>query len=102
MASPNMVTTSDLARGRSLASSASRARLILRKANMTHFFCDSKKTCIIMTGTRMYAQLVETEELRAEERAFQDRIDAGIKIEPNDSMPDAYRKTLIRQISQHA
>jgi len=40
--------------------------------------------------------------LAAEERAFQDRIDAGIKVEPNDSMPDAYRKTLIRQISQHA
>ena len=25
-----------------------------------------------------------------------------IKIEPKDWMPDAYRKTLIRQISQHA
>ena len=25
-----------------------------------------------------------------------------IKIEPNDWMPDEYRKTLIRQISQHA
>jgi ring-1,2-phenylacetyl-CoA epoxidase subunit PaaA len=33
---------------------------------------------------------------------FQDRIDAGIKIEPKDEMPDDYRKTLIRQISQHA
>ena len=37
-----------------------------------------------------------------EERAFQARIDAGIKIEPKDWMPDGYRKTLIRQISQHA
>jgi ring-1,2-phenylacetyl-CoA epoxidase subunit PaaA len=36
------------------------------------------------------------------ERAFQDRIDAGSKIEPKDFMPEAYRKTLIRQISQHA
>jgi len=37
-----------------------------------------------------------------EERAFQERIDADIKIEPKDWMPEAYRKTLIRQISQHA
>ena len=34
--------------------------------------------------------------------AFQARIDAEEKIEPRDWMPDAYRKTLIRQISQHA
>ena len=33
---------------------------------------------------------------------FQERVDAGIKIEPKDEMPDGYRKTLIRQISQHA
>lgn len=34
--------------------------------------------------------------------AFQARIDAEEKIEPNDWMPAAYRKTLVRQISQHA
>ena len=34
--------------------------------------------------------------------AFQARIDADEKIEPNDPMPAAYRKTLIRQIGQHA
>ena len=34
--------------------------------------------------------------------AFQQKIDAEIKIEPKDQMPDAYRKTNIRQISQHA
>ena len=33
---------------------------------------------------------------------FQARIDADEKIEPNDWMPEAYRKTLTRQISQHA
>jgi len=33
---------------------------------------------------------------------FQARIDAEQKIEPKDWMPEAYRKTLIRQISQHA
>lgn len=36
------------------------------------------------------------------EQKFQDKIDREIKIEPNDWMPDAYRKTLIRQMSQHA
>ena len=34
--------------------------------------------------------------------AFQIRIDNEEKIEPRDWMPQAYRKTLIRQISQHA
>ena len=33
---------------------------------------------------------------------FQARVDADDKIEPKDWMPEAYRKTLIRQISQHA
>ena len=33
---------------------------------------------------------------------FQEKIDAGLKIEPKDWMPDKYRKHLIRQISQHA
>jgi ring-1,2-phenylacetyl-CoA epoxidase subunit PaaA len=36
------------------------------------------------------------------EEHFQKQIDAEIKIEPKDWMPDAYRKTNIRQISQHA
>ncbi|HVT85094.1 MAG TPA: 1,2-phenylacetyl-CoA epoxidase subunit PaaA [Chitinophagaceae bacterium] len=36
------------------------------------------------------------------EKIFQDKIDNEIKIEPKDWMPDAYRKTNIRQISQHA
>ncbi len=34
--------------------------------------------------------------------AFQARIDAEERIEPNDWMPEAYRRTLVRQISQHA
>ena len=33
---------------------------------------------------------------------FQARIDAEEKIEPTDPMPDAYRRTLVRQIAQHA
>lgn len=40
------------------------------------------------------------EEILAKE--FQAKIDADMKIEPNDWMPDSYRKTLVRQISQHA
>lgn len=42
------------------------------------------------------------EQLKQLEQAFQARIDADEKIEPKDWMPDAYRKTLVRQISQHA
>ncbi|MFI5155113.1 MAG: 1,2-phenylacetyl-CoA epoxidase subunit PaaA [Chitinophagales bacterium] len=33
---------------------------------------------------------------------FDDKLDQEIRIEPRDWMPDDYRKTLIRQISQHA
>ncbi|MDX1937454.1 MAG: 1,2-phenylacetyl-CoA epoxidase subunit PaaA [Flavihumibacter sp.] len=36
------------------------------------------------------------------EQLFQQKIDAEQKIEPKDWMPDAYRKTNLRQISQHA
>ncbi len=58
----------------------------------------------------MYAQMVDTglksvrglEDMDAQERAFQERVDEGIKIEAKDWMPAAYRKTLVRQISQHA
>lgn len=58
----------------------------------------------------MYAQQVKTgasrvkslDEMDPQERAFQERVDADVKIEPKDWMPDGYRKTLVRQISQHA
>jgi len=36
------------------------------------------------------------------EKIFHGKIDNEIKIEPKDWMPDAYRKTNIRQVSQHA
>ncbi len=36
------------------------------------------------------------------EAQFEARVANEIRIEPKDWMPDAYRKTLIRQISQHA
>jgi ring-1,2-phenylacetyl-CoA epoxidase subunit PaaA len=36
------------------------------------------------------------------EARFQSKVDVDEKIEPKDWMPEAYRQTLIRQISQHA
>jgi ring-1,2-phenylacetyl-CoA epoxidase subunit PaaA len=36
------------------------------------------------------------------EAAFDAKIASGSKVEPRDWMPEAYRKTLVRQISQHA
>lgn len=36
------------------------------------------------------------------EQQFQEKIDKELRIEPKDWMPEKYRKTLIRQISQHA
>jgi ring-1,2-phenylacetyl-CoA epoxidase subunit PaaA len=54
----------------------------------------------------MYAQMVTPEtggdESSPELAAFQAKIDTGDTIEPRDWMPEGYRKTLIRQISQHA
>ncbi len=45
---------------------------------------------------------MEEKDLETLEREFQEKVDNEIKIEPKDWMPDAYRQTLIRQISQHA
>jgi ring-1,2-phenylacetyl-CoA epoxidase subunit PaaA len=42
-----------------------------------------------MTGTQL-------------EKHFQEKIDQEVRIEPKDWMPEKYRQTLIRQISQHA
>jgi ring-1,2-phenylacetyl-CoA epoxidase subunit PaaA len=56
----------------------------------------------------MYTQALNVAEAPAAEAEpellarFQARIDAEEKIEPNDWMPETYRRTLIRQIAQHA
>ncbi|MEO0667655.1 MAG: 1,2-phenylacetyl-CoA epoxidase subunit PaaA [Pseudomonadota bacterium] len=53
----------------------------------------------------MYAQMIKSEATPDDPdklAAFQARIDAGDRIEPKDWMPEGYRKTLIRQIGQHA
>ncbi|MCC7454363.1 MAG: 1,2-phenylacetyl-CoA epoxidase subunit A, partial [Crocinitomix sp.] len=36
------------------------------------------------------------------EKAFNEIIEQDDKVEPRDWMPEKYRKTLIRQVSQHA
>ena len=41
-------------------------------------------------------------EIKTPEQLFQEKIANDVRIEPKDWMPDDYRKTLIRQISQHA
>ena len=43
-----------------------------------------------------------TEQEAALQGRFQERVDAEEKIEPRDWMPEGYRRTLVRQISQHA
>jgi ring-1,2-phenylacetyl-CoA epoxidase subunit PaaA len=55
----------------------------------------------------MYTQALDTREAAtpvdpAREARFLARVEAESRIEPNDWMPDAYRRTLVRQISQHA
>jgi ring-1,2-phenylacetyl-CoA epoxidase subunit PaaA len=56
----------------------------------------------------MYTQALNTRETPAavtdpeREQKFQARVDAELKVEPNDWMPEGYRRTLIRQIAQHA
>ncbi|MGH7210091.1 MAG: Phenylacetic acid catabolic protein, partial [Acetobacteraceae bacterium] len=54
----------------------------------------------------MYTQALNVVEAAREadprEAAFEARIAAEERIEPNDWMPEAYRRTLVRQISQHA
>ena len=58
----------------------------------------------------MYTQALDTHgrepaasaEAGSQAERFQARVDAEEKIEPKDWMPEAYRQTLIRQISQHA
>ena len=65
-----------------------------------------------LPGATMYTQGLDQKDKSAPKRdvletpeqleAFQARIDAEEKIEAKDWMPEAYRRTLVRQISQHA
>ncbi|WP_369798090.1 Phenylacetic acid catabolic protein, partial [Cryobacterium sp. MLB-32] len=44
----------------------------------------------------------ESSAISADEQQFNDLIAADSRIEPRDWMPEGYRKSLVRQISQHA
>jgi ring-1,2-phenylacetyl-CoA epoxidase subunit PaaA len=57
---------------------------------------------VAINTPRQQLIFMATENEQLLEQAFQARIDADEKIEAKDWMPEAYRKTLIRQISQHA
>ena len=52
-------------------------------------------------GLEAKKPLRSAEDMLAEQK-FEARIDAGDFIEAKDWMPEHYRKTLVRQISQHA
>ncbi len=54
------------------------------------------------TAPKEERKAVRTAEEAVLERRFDERIDEGGFIEAKDWMPDHYRKTLVRQISQHA
>jgi ring-1,2-phenylacetyl-CoA epoxidase subunit PaaA len=63
----------------------------------------------IVDGSAMYTQAMDlpggpkvVAASTPEELAFNARIAADRKVEPREWMPEAYRKTLVRQISQHA
>jgi ring-1,2-phenylacetyl-CoA epoxidase subunit PaaA len=55
-----------------------------------------KQTLVMQQAMEKSATVISLEE------QFQTKVDNDVRIEPKDWMPDAYRKTLIRQIGQHA
>jgi ring-1,2-phenylacetyl-CoA epoxidase subunit PaaA len=55
------------------------------------------------TAGRLFSKFVKQRlPMEQQEKLFQEKIDSEVRIEPKDWMPDKYRQTLIRQISQHA
>ena len=87
-------------------------------SNMTQKKLLCRIKCVTLVGRllpselKMYTQGLDSlgadclhttaAERAALEQRFQAKVDADERIEPKDWMPDAYRQTLIRQISQHA
>ncbi len=56
-----------------------------------------------MRGNSLFLyKAIKMTEIARLESVFQDKIDKEIKVEAMDWMPEAYRKTNLRQISQHA
>src|SRR6187551_2435051 len=77
---------------------------MLEADNKCYIFGDNKPG-----GSGMYTQALnaaQTEDRHVEDAAklarFEERVAAEERIEANDWMPEAYRRTLTRQISQHA
>lgn len=56
----------------------------------------------VNASIRLFLCLNNKTAMVQDEKLFQDKIDREIKIEARDWMPEEYRRTLIRQISQHA
>ncbi|HIY85755.1 MAG TPA: phenylacetate-CoA oxygenase subunit PaaI, partial [Candidatus Yaniella excrementavium] len=54
------------------------------------------------TSQHSDAAVADIEAERAGQQRFDEIIAADSRIEPRDWMPAGYRKTLVRQISQHA
>ena len=69
---------------------------LLNEKNIKLYFQSSNKFSIKIMNQ---INKIETEDQLI---AFQKRIDEGEKIEPNEWMPNNYRKNLIRMMSQHA
>src|SRR6185312_15215011 len=78
----------------------------------TRTYSDTIFLCHVRQQRAMYTQALDSPtpgvrpadsgDLTALERRFEERIERDEKIEPKDWMPQAYRHTLMRQISQHA
>src|SRR3984885_3744640 len=75
-----------------------------------YIFCITITPRLNFRGLGMYTQALDAQNAEtavpldesALEQRFLARVDAEEKIEPKDWMPDRYRNSLIRQISQHA
>ena len=79
------------------------AQAIASKRRRAVFAGDSGAVGIFFFGEWRYnLPMISTSPISDSDAGFQARIDRDVSVEPKDPMPDAYRKTLVRQISQHA
>src|SRR5215207_11365689 len=88
------------------------AKIVTQNRLQSGYFCVKLAPAFNLPEFRVYTQGLDSlgkeslhvadADTAALEARFQGKIDADEKIEPKDWMPDAYRNTLLRQISQHA
>jgi len=79
--------------------------ILCRGAGQSHkrvYYCRLTLVSFFQKKEVVLPDKIEPMSVQDFEKIFQGKIDADIRIEPKDWMPDAYRKTLIRQMSQHA